>query len=154
MNKEQLQEILKLHKMWLEDQEDGIRANLSGADLHGVDLYGANLRGANLSGADLHGVDLYGANLRGANLSRADLSGANLSRADLSGANLYGAKYIYQFGPMPTSGRIIYAVKHETKFMVNAGCFWGTLDELEEKVKKTHNCTMYLGFINLLKSQL
>jgi uncharacterized protein YjbI with pentapeptide repeats len=164
MNKEQLQEILKLHKIWLEDQKGGIRANLrgaylrganlSGADLRGADLSGANLYGANLSGADLRGADLSGADLYGADLSGADLRSADLSRANLRGAYLRGAKSIYQFGPMPTSGRIIYSVKHETKFMVNAGCFWGTLDELEEKVKKTHNCTMYLGFINLLKSQL
>ena len=149
MNKEQLQEILKLHKMWLEDQEGRIRANLSGANLRGAYLRGVDLRGVDLRGAYLRGVDLRGANLSNADLSGVDLRGANLSNADLS-----GAKSIYQFGPMPTSGRIIYAVKHETKFMVKAGCFCGTLDELEEKVKSSHNCPMYLGFINLLKSQL
>lgn len=42
---EELQEILNQHKLWLQDQ-DGERANLSGADLSGVNLSGANLRGA------------------------------------------------------------------------------------------------------------
>ena len=96
-----LNEILEKHLKWLNYENDGERADLSGAnlrgaDLSGADLSGANLRGADLSGADLSGADLSGANLRGAdlsgaNLSVADLSGANLSVADLSGANLRGA---------------------------------------------------------------
>ena len=137
-------------------------ANLSGADLSGANLYGADLYGANLSGADLYGADLSGANLYGANLSGANLYGANLSGANLSGANLYGAnlygadlsgaKSIISFGPMPTSGRIIYASKHEGQWKVQSGCFWGTLDELEFKVKLNHNCPFYIGVINLLRN--
>ena len=65
-----LQEILKLHQKWL-NNEEGQRANLSGADLSGAALSGADLRNANLRGA----------NLSNANLSGADLSGANLSEA-------------------------------------------------------------------------
>ena len=41
---EKLAEILGKHKAWLDDEEGGERANLSGANLRG-----ANLRGANLS---------------------------------------------------------------------------------------------------------
>ncbi len=104
-----IQEILKLHQKWLNDEPGGERANLRGASLHGVNLPCANLSGADLSdanlsgadlsdadlsGADLSGADLSGANLRGANLSDADLSGADLSGADLSGANLRGADLI------------------------------------------------------------
>lgn len=75
MEQTKLDEILKLHKMWLTG-EKGKRANLSDA---------------NLSYADLSYDDLSDANLRGANLSYANLSGANLSGADLRGANLSGA---------------------------------------------------------------
>ena len=89
--KEELQEVLRLHKLWLNDDENGVRANLSGANLSGANLSGANLSGANLSRADLSGAYLSRANLSGANLSRADLSGAYLSGANLSGANLSGA---------------------------------------------------------------
>ena len=49
MNEEQLQKALKLHKKWLNNEEGGIRANLTGADLTGADLTGADLTGANLS---------------------------------------------------------------------------------------------------------
>ena len=81
MTTEEISEILKLHKAWINGEKHGKRADLSGADLSG----------ANLSGADLSRAYLYGANLSGADLSRAYLSGAYLSGANLSGANLYGA---------------------------------------------------------------
>ena len=112
ITKEQLDDILRKHALWINNESGGERANLSGADLYqanlrgadlsGADLreanlYQANLRGADLSGADLSGADLYqanlrGADLRGANLSEANLSEANLSEANLSEANLRGAK--------------------------------------------------------------
>ena len=88
MNAEKLSEILKMHKLWLGDNEDGIRADLRRADLRRADLIMANLRRADLSGANLSGANLSEANLSRADLSRADLSGANLSGANLSGANL------------------------------------------------------------------
>ena len=58
-----LQKILADHKKWLDDEPDGVRADLRGADLRGADLRGANLRGADLSGADLSYANLSGANL-------------------------------------------------------------------------------------------
>ena len=83
--------VLEKHALWLRNDPNGIRADLSRADLRRADLSGANLRGADLSGADLSGADLRRANLSGANLHGADLSGADLSGADLSRANLRGA---------------------------------------------------------------
>ena len=91
MNQEELNEILEKHKKWLNDEEDGERADLSSADLSSANLSGANLSWANLSSADLSSANLSGANLSWANLSSANLSGANLSRAKLSGADLSSA---------------------------------------------------------------
>jgi hypothetical protein len=82
----------------------------------------------------------------------ADLSGADLRKDDVSGADLSWAKGIYQFGPMPTSTRICYAVWHGDHWMVQAGCFWGTLDELEAKVRELHNCPVYLANIEILRN--
>lgn len=56
ITKEELTEILRKHKLWLQDDPNGERANLG-------DAY---LRGANLIGADLCLADLGGANLIGA----------------------------------------------------------------------------------------
>ena len=96
MNANELKNILKLHKKWLNDEEGGLKADLRGADLRGANLCGADLRranlcGVNLNGASLRGADLREATLRGAILYRADLREADLRGADLSGANLYGA---------------------------------------------------------------
>jgi hypothetical protein len=92
----ELQEALRLHLLWLDDDPEGVRANLREANLREADLSGANLRGAdlreaNLSWADLRGADLREANLRWADLRRADLSWADLRRADLRRADLRGA---------------------------------------------------------------
>lgn len=48
MNKDVLNEILKKHKMWLDNENGGTRA-----DLRRADLWGADLRRADLQGADL-----------------------------------------------------------------------------------------------------
>ena len=95
----ELQIILEKNKKWINGEDGGERADLSGADLSGADLSGADLRRADLSGADLTGADLIRADLiradlSGADLRRADLSGANLRRADLIGADLIGANMI------------------------------------------------------------
>ena len=92
----ELNKILSNHKLWLMDESNGIRADLSGVDLEYADLDGADLRDANLSGADLRGADLRSANLwyadlRGSDLRDASLGCADLGYADLGGANLSGA---------------------------------------------------------------
>ena len=134
MTSEEIKKVLDLHKKWLNNEQSGGRANLSGADLREANLSGANLRGAdlckanlswaelseanlswaNLSGADLHradlhradlsGADLRGANLREANLHEANLSEANLSWAELSKANLSGANLDFSCFPLWCGG--------------------------------------------------
>ena len=83
MNRKELNDILENHKKWLEGEEGGVCANLSGADLSGANLSGANLIDANLRGANLIDANLIDANLRDANLRDANLRGT-----DLRGANL------------------------------------------------------------------
>ena len=83
MNKEQLNDILEKHNKWLEDEEGGEYADLSGvdlssADLSGVDLSSADLRYSDLSYADLRDADMTGTDLRDANMRGTDLRGANL----------------------------------------------------------------------------
>ena len=75
MNHDELMEIIRKHKEWIDGKPDGKRADLRDAVLRRADLSGADLSGADLSGADLSGADLSGAVLRDADLSGADLSG-------------------------------------------------------------------------------
>ena len=90
ITREVLDKIIEQHRHWWnEDCEgwEGMKANLSCADLSGAYLSCADLSGADLSGANLSCANLSGANLSCANLSGAYLSGAYLSGAYLSGAN-------------------------------------------------------------------
>ena len=102
MTAEKLKEMLKLHKLWLQDNKKGERLNLSHKDLRKpslnkllksaslsyADLSHTNLNDADLSDAILINTNLHCANLNNVNLSRADLSRADLSCANLSYANL------------------------------------------------------------------
>jgi uncharacterized protein YjbI with pentapeptide repeats len=91
MNKNELQKILDLHKNFLNQKPDGVRADLRNADLRCADLSNADLRSVYLEGADLRGANLRGADLSSADLRSVYLEGADLSSADLRGADLYGA---------------------------------------------------------------
>ena len=153
--REQLADILAKHNAWRNDDPEGERAdiyganlsgadlrsanlgraNLSGANLYGADLSGANLGNANLSGADLSGADLSGANLSGAdlrraNLGRADLSGANLGSADLSGA-VFSIRVV-TFGPLGTQRQM--TIYRPAADCVQSGCWRGTLKGFRAKV--------------------
>ena len=117
MNNIMLNEILKKHKMWLNNEESGERADLRGADLRGAklgcaDLRGAKLSDADLSGADLRDADLRGADLRGTKLGCADLKGADLRGADLSGAEnlLSSVDYLRNNFECTAEGIIAYKV--------------------------------------------
>jgi uncharacterized protein YjbI with pentapeptide repeats len=161
MTQTELNELVRLHKLWLIGDPAGKKANLSDADLRGANLSDANLSGANLSGANLRGANLSGAylsvanlrdaNLRGANLSGANLSGAYLSDANLRGANLSGAylrganlsgAYLSE-GVSFVSVSGIGSSRRMTTYRADTdevwcGCFKGTLAEFAAKVEETH----------------
>ena len=56
-----MKEKLELHKKWLNNEEDGVRLDLSYADLSSANLSYADLSSANLSYANLRGANLRGA---------------------------------------------------------------------------------------------
>jgi uncharacterized protein YjbI with pentapeptide repeats len=136
MTPEALKETLRLHGMWLRDEEGGKRANLRGACLSRANLRGADLSGANLSRANLRGADLSGANLSGANLSGANLRGADLSGANLRGADLSGAKGIIRAGPA-SDGYEFFGVQRDGDAWINAGCRWFTADDARKHWQQT-----------------
>jgi hypothetical protein len=83
MTGEKIDEILRLHSLWVDRLPGGRRADLSGAYLREADLRGADLRGADLRVANLRKADLRDADLREANLSGANLCEANLNNTKL-----------------------------------------------------------------------
>ena len=92
MNQQELNEVMRLHRLWLRGSPGGVQAELSCADLCKADLTGANLRGVDLRGADLSWTKMNQVDFRGADLREADLSGADLSEADLREADLSEVK--------------------------------------------------------------
>ena len=151
--KKELAEVLRLHKLWLEDNTKGIRAdlrwaNLSSANLSSADLSSADLRWANLSSADLRSADLRWANLRWANLSLADLRSADLSLAKTD------KRYIQIACIGSRKDMTTYCFEDDK---IWCGCWNGNLAEFEARVKATHEgnkryLAEYMGFIEYLKS--
>ena len=69
MKQKEVNKIIRLHKMWLEKEHGGKRADLRWAKLQGANLYGAYLESLALQWADLESSNLQEADLRWANLS-------------------------------------------------------------------------------------
>ena len=71
-----------------------------------------NLRGANLYGANLHGANLHGANL--------------------------GGTLVVQIGPLGSRNDYLVVVRQGDVIEARAGCWTGSLDELERRVAEVH----------------
>ena len=149
MKKEKLDEILKKHAAWLNNEDEGERADLSGVDLRGANLRGSYLRdadlceaylsGANLRGSYLRDADLSYANLRGANLRGSYLRDADLSYANLRGSDLSDATFDDRIFCLDRIGSIKRRTTYNaTKDIVWCGCFTGTFDEWVAKIRKTY----------------
>ena len=155
---------LRLHLKWLRNEKHGKRLtigfaislkinwskiNLSSANLSSADLSSADLRSADLSSADLRSADLSSADLRWADLSSADLRWADLSSADLRWADLSSADLRWASTINVRNLRIISCQLNTSDQnrniayypdlnLITAGCFFGTLDELKERVEEVH----------------
>ena len=114
ITKEELQEILRKHKLYLEDDEneEAERADLSNTDLSYVDLSNANLIKADLSNANLSFADLSNANLSFADLQNAILIGAKLNCATLFNTNLRFANLV---GTDLSNAELNYAILFNAK---------------------------------------
>lgn len=156
VNGKSLEDILIAHANWL-NGKGGERAdlsyanlrfvNLSGVDLRYADLEGAKLEGAKLKDANLECSDLEGSDLKFVNLGGTDFSFSNLRSADLEGADLEGADFyltnlykakgdfvgVENIGSRNDTTHYFYKINR-----VNCGCFDGTIEEFEEKVKNTY----------------
>lgn len=93
IKQEEIDEIIKEHGKWLEDNTKGKRADLRKTRLDGLDMHGADLSFADFSGASLGGVNLRDAKLTGACFRQCDFgSKTDLKNADLDEADLFQAK--------------------------------------------------------------
>lgn len=154
MKQEELNQIVELHKKWVQNESGGKCADLSYADLIHADLRDADLeyaylRQADLEYADLEYADLIRADLRGADLRHANLRYTNLRGANLRGANLNGADLRHvntlllkgmtviecQLNTSEQNRRISYWKDLD---IVTAGCYQGTWGEFKDRVERAY----------------
>ncbi len=99
ITKEQLDEVIKQHGLWLKDHSQGKRAELNGYsfgnhvtdvayDLSGADLSEADLSGSSFVKAKLSGINLSGAKLEGTVFINVDLTDAVLDDVNLQGGTI------------------------------------------------------------------
>ncbi len=134
-----------------EKENNTIKDTLVEAVKRGVDLRGADLQGAYLRGADLRGAYLQGADLRGADLRGADLRGADFGEW----GKLQSPFDILIVGAIGSRNGYTTIFHTDKGIFVQCGCFRGTLDEFETKVKETHQGNKherdYLALIQFVK---
>ena len=107
-----------------EFDNNSIKITLEAAIKAGADLGCADLRGANLRGADLRGANLRGADLRGADLGDC--------------GKLTGDRPYFEIGPIGSRSDKICSFLTDKGIFIQAGCFFGSIEEFEQKVIKTH----------------
>ena len=125
--RKELSEILERHRMWLNGEEGGERANLQGAD-----LYGAGLQRTDLQHAILRDVDFRHAILQRTGLQRTELRGADLRRADMRGTDIDYASWPLWCGSLEAyvDDRIAIQLLYHTLSVVQHSPF------VSEEVKK------------------
>ena len=105
ITQEELNEIIRKHKLWLKDDRCGEKAVLANMDLSGLDfsnawlphadMHGANLCEANFDNAILYAADLSFVQAQKANFRYADLHNTTAVRARMSGACMFCADLSY-----------------------------------------------------------
>ena len=150
ISQEELEDILKKHKKWLNNQNGGERANLIDADLSYLNFKKVDLRCAKMTSVNLTHADLTDTVLKNADLTDTNLAFANLKRANLKGTDLTNTT-IWDTIFSNAGGKSIISIQLNTSVenrvinyipeidWVSAGCFRGTLEELKNKVKYTHS---------------
>ena len=88
MTREDLDKILKNHKLWIHGKEGGEVAEFRGADLSYAILKNTVFVDADLSSANLKDVYFCEADLTGANLRDADLKGAVFKNTNFKNTNI------------------------------------------------------------------
>jgi uncharacterized protein YjbI with pentapeptide repeats len=131
LTQQELNEKLKDHKLWLEDETKGNKLDLSYCDCYGLNFHSANMRSADMRSADMSYADMSYADMSYANMSSADMSSANMSYADMSYADMSYAN-IHNTTGNSKEIKTIQTEKYTiniTKNNIQIGCKNHTMDE-------------------------
>lgn len=88
----EIKEKIEAHKKWLENPQEGAKADFSCVDAAGENFSELDLRGANFNGAKLNGANFNSTKLNGADFSNTNLYGADFVKAKLNDANFNGSE--------------------------------------------------------------
>ena len=154
IEKEELDEVLKQHALWLADSKTGKRAALNGYDLSEMDLSGVNLSKADLSGTNLQDANLAGANLSNAKLRKTSLDGADLTdaildNADLETASITHAKALRLKAEKANfTGCVLWETDFSEAKMAKACFMYAQLCDGEYRSADLKNCEFYLANVD------
>ncbi len=93
MHQYDINEIRWLHKLWLNGDPEGVRANLNFADMKYANLENADLRKAIITNSDLRWSNIKHVNFREADLNGTDFSYAKASFANFDKADICNARF-------------------------------------------------------------
>lgn len=93
-NKWDIQEMIKLHKMWLNKEEGGVKLELCQKDLQELNFSNADLRNATFDWCDLKNANFENSNLENANFEDSYLSYVSFKNANLTNANLKSTRLV------------------------------------------------------------
>lgn len=94
-----IEDRIKKHERWLNNEDDGEKLILANEDLHGI-----KIKDANLTGAYLEGVDFSGAKFVNVNFTEAYMVGANFKKAT-------GINVNFSYANLEDFGRIFKRIK-------------------------------------------
>lgn len=138
MNQKELEEMLRLHELFIQRLPGGKRLNL-----HNIDISGVSLRYANLSGANLSGVNLYDVDLSYANLRNVDMRGVRICETKMDETVLLEAKmsnailYKSQLFSVNLTGAYLFGAEMNEVEMNNAN-----LSYVDLRYSKLHNVVL------------
>lgn len=107
--------------------------NMKGADLSGMDLSGARFLRCNMGDCNLENTYLRGASFDGCSLWNANFAGAKLSITRFYGVSLEG---LLQVSGLPSG--IVTLIPTYRGWVIQVGCWSGTLQELQELIRQNH----------------
>ena len=100
MKRKEFDEMMRLHEIWLNGEEDGRCAIMQGEDLRNVNMNRADMRGVNMQRANMLHADMQYANMQCAKMQHADMRHADMRSAEMQRTDMRGANIDYSAWPL------------------------------------------------------
>lgn len=88
MTQNEMNEILKLHEMWLKGEKNGVRARIEERDLFGLNMIGANLQHAIITRSFIKNCNMDYANMLNANIINTTIAYSSMNNVVLTSSSI------------------------------------------------------------------